>query len=223
MCRDLEEREQTLQETATRPWAGLAKIFVTWLSLGIQSLGGGASTFYLIHQACMDNSWMSEAEFVRAWGLVQISPGINLVKLTALVGYELRGWPGLLMATGGLLAPSALITVLMTAGFALIRDNPVVKAAMRGIIPATLGLGLAMGVQMALPLVVQGHREGPPRLAIHFVVLAGAAAVMIAGLSPVVVLLLAGAVAVGLLAVIPARQAPVPPASVAGQAEEGRP
>ena len=198
------DREQTLQDIIIRPRASLAKIFVTWLSLGIQSFGGGASTFYLIHQACMDNAWMSEAEFVRAWGLVQISPGINLVKLTALIGHELRGWPGLTMAMGGLLLPSAAITVLMTAGFAMIRENPVVKAAMRGILPATLGLSMAMGVQMAQPLVVQGHREGRGRLAAHILVLAASALLLAAGLSPLLVLVLAGAATVPLLAFVPA-------------------
>jgi hypothetical protein len=98
-----------------------------------------------------------------------------------------------------------------------------VNAAMRGIIPATVGLSLAMGVQMAVPLTVQGHREGPPRLAVHMAVLVGAAAVMMAGVSPLVVLVLAGAVTVLLLAFIPARNAPVRPPRAAGQPDEGRP
>jgi chromate transporter len=196
-----------LQDAIVRPPASLAKIFVTWLTLGVQSFGGGTSTFYMINEACLRNGWTTEAEFVRAWGLVQISPGINLVKLTALIGYQLRGWPGLTAAMTGLLVPSALITIAMTAAFAVIRDNPVVKAAMRGILPATVGLSLAMGVQMASPLVAQGRREGRPRLAIHVTVLAAAAALLMAGSSPLVVLIAAGGVTVLLLAVVPANRA----------------
>ena len=151
-------------------------MLITWLTLSIQSFGGGSSTFYLIHQACITRGWLDEAEFVRAWALVQVSPGINLVKLTVLIGYQLRGWPGLAVAMGGLLLPSALVTVLMTAGFTAIRSQPVVQAAMRGVLPATIGLSLAMAVQMAQPLLRRAHREGRRRVAAHLAVMAAAGA-----------------------------------------------
>jgi chromate transporter len=101
-------------------------LFVTWLVIGMQSFGGGSSTLLLIHQASIKRGWVDEDEFVRTWALVQIAPGINLVKLTALMGYKLRGWPGLLAANAGLLLPSVLATVLMTAGFSAIQSQPVV-------------------------------------------------------------------------------------------------
>lgn len=180
---------------------------MTWLVIGAQSFGGGTSTLLLIHQACLKRGWLSEEEFVQFWALVQISPGINLVKLTALIAHRLRGWSGLAAGTAGLLLPSALATVLMTAGFAAIRDQPIVQAAMKGILPATIGLSLAMGVQMAQPLLTRAHREGPARLSVHLAVLAGAAVLMaIGGLSPVAVLLLAGVLTVLLLALVPARK-----------------
>ena len=72
-------------------------LFLDWLLIGIQSFGGGASAFSLIHQVSIKRGWLSEEEFVRDWALVQISPGINLVKLTVMVGYNLMGWPGILV------------------------------------------------------------------------------------------------------------------------------
>jgi len=141
----------------TRPeelaYAGLGELLRVWSGIGLQSFGGGASTLYLIHEACRRRGWLSEEEFTRAWALVQISPGINLIKLTLLIGYKLRGWPGLLVALAGLLLPSAVVTVLMTAGLAAVREQPVVAAAMRGVVPATIGLSIALGLQMAWPLL----------------------------------------------------------------------
>jgi chromate transporter len=175
------------------------------LTLGIQSFGGGSSTFALIHQTAIQRRWLTEEEFVRTWALAQISPGINLVKLTVLLGHRLRGWPGLVAACSGLLLPSSLVTVLMTAGFSAIRDLPLVKAAMRGILPATIGLGLAMAVQMAQPLFLRAFREGPARVGISIAVLVGSALLLgVAGASPVVVMLLAGVVTILLLAWVPA-------------------
>ena len=101
---------------------GLGRLFWVWLLVGLQSFGGGASTLYLIRRACMDYGWLTEAEFAKAWGLVQVSPGINLIKLTVVLGYQVRGAGGVLIALTGLLAPSAFLTVLMTAGFSAILD-----------------------------------------------------------------------------------------------------
>ncbi len=193
-----------MESTIQKQRPGLGEIFITWLSLGIQSFGGGTSTFFLIHQVCIRRGWLDEEEFVRAWALAQIAPGINLVKLTVMIGYSLRGWPGLVAAEAGLLLPSGAVTVLMTAGFATIRSLPLVQHIMKGILPATIGLSLAMGVQMALPLFSHAHQEGPARIAIYILILLGAALLLsLTGLSPVIVLLLAGVAAVLLFGLIP--------------------
>jgi chromate transporter len=189
--------------------AKLWDLFITWFSIGIQSFGGGTSTLMLISQASLKHGWMGEDEFARLWALVQIAPGINLVKLTLLIGYRLRGWAGLVASMAGLLLPSAAATALMTAGYTLIRDLAVVKAALRGILPATIGLGLAMSANIARPLFTQAYREGTIRLGAHVLILAGAAVLMALGsLSPVVIMVVAGTAAVLLLAVIPAPSQP---------------
>jgi chromate transporter len=186
------------------PHPGFEEIFKAWFGIGIQSFGGGSSTLLLIHQTCIAHRWMDEDEFVRSWALVQISPGINLVKFTALIGYRLHGWPGLFAAMAGLLLPSAGTTILMTAGFTLIRDQPVVKAIMRGVLPATIGLSLAMAVQMAQPLISRAFKEGSLRLTANVFILLGAALLLgIWNVSPVIVLLVAGISAILLMAVIP--------------------
>jgi chromate transporter len=204
-----------LEAAGARPQPALWDVFVTMLLVGLQSFGGGSSTFLLLHRACVTQGWLSEAEFVRAWALVQIAPGINLVKLTGLIGYDLRGWPGLVAAMAGLLVPSAGTTVLMTAGFAAIRRQPLVQAALNGILPATLGLSVAMAVEMALPVLRRARHEGRPRLAAHLAVVTGSAlALAAAGASPVVVLMAAGLVTAAALAAIPPR--PVPPPAQEG-------
>jgi chromate transporter len=196
-----------LETAIDQPRPGLADLFMTCLILGIQSFGGGSSTFFLIHQTCIERKWLDEDEFLRAWALAQIAPGINLVKLTVMIGYHLRGWPGVLAATAGLLLPSALVTVLMTAGFATIRSLPIIQAMLKGVLPATIGLSLAMGAQMAQPLFSRAFHEGRARVGAHLFILLGAALIMaLTGISPVFTLLLAGAVAAMLFAVIPAKR-----------------
>jgi chromate transporter len=140
---------------------------------------------------------MDEETFVRTWALAQISPGINLLKLTVLVGYYLRGWPGLLAGMAGLLIPSASATILMTAGFAMVRQQPLVQAALRGILPATIGLSLAMAVQMGQPLLARAHREGPRRLGLQIGVMVLAGLLLaLWNVSPLVILMASGGVTI---------------------------
>ena len=169
------------------------EILLTWFSIGIQSFGGGSTTLYLMRQACITRGWLTDAEFAKDWALVQISPGINLIKITAVIGHQLRGWPGLLAATAGLLLPSATITVLMTAGFTIIRDYPFVKAAMRGVIPATIGISVGLGIQMAQAPLSRAWHVGRVSVGAHLTLLAGSALLLaVAHASPVIVLALAG-------------------------------
>jgi len=201
---------------AGRP--GLWDLFFTFVLLSLQSFGGGASTFMLINRTCLQRGWLDDQEFVRTWALAQVTPGINLLKLTILIGSRLRGWGGVAACVSGLMIPTALITALMTAGFALIRANPLVQAVMKGVMPATIGLSLAMALQMALPLFARARREGPARVSVSAGVLAAAAALMALGwISPVLVLLLSGGLTAALLALVPARPQPAPREQGGGQ------
>ena len=79
-----------------------------WLSIGIQSFGGGAATLYLIRRTAVErHGWLSNEEFTRDWGICQIAPGINL-SLDALVSEEIafedapRALPAVLASAAGL-------------------------------------------------------------------------------------------------------------------------
>jgi len=186
---------------------GLWQLFLAWLGLGIQSFGGGASTLILIHQACIRHGWMDEDQFVRAWALSQISPGINLAKLTIIIGYHLRRWAGLAVCTAGLLLPSALVTIIMTAGYAALKDNQLMQAAMRGIQPATIGLSFTMSIQMIQSLFSTAHQEGRARLGAHVLLLAAGIILAFFGtISPVVVMVIVGGATVVCLSIIPAKK-----------------
>ena len=181
-----------------------ASLFMDWFLIGIQSFGGGSSTFSLVHQIAIKRGWLNEEEFVRAWALAQISPGINLVKLTVMIGYRLAGWRGIITSVSGLLLPSAVLTILMTSGFAAIRTIAWIQAMVKGILPAAIGLSFAMSVQMAQSIFISAHKEGFWRLGAHVIILLVTVLLMsMTGISPVIILLLSGIAAVALLAIIP--------------------
>lgn len=174
------------------------RFFLVWLSLGIQSFGGGSVVLAMIRRAAVEQyGWLTEAEFVRDWALIQIAPGINLIAFTILIGRRVAGKTGIALALTGLLLPSALLTVLITALYSHFSARPEVRAALRGILPVTLGLGLRTSWQMLIPLLRESSREGRASTALSLLLLfvSGAAAAFWNQLPVILVLCGSGAIA----------------------------
>ena len=181
--------------TPENPRYSSLELFRVWLSLGLQSFGGGAATLALIRRASVDtHGWLTEAEFARFWSLVQIAPGINLLALTILIGRRTAGTKGIALAVAGLLLPSAAVTVALTASYQHVQGTPLVRDALHGIIPATVGLGLVAAWQIARPALLQSRREGRGNLAFSLALLLASGAVMKWGHPPVLVILLGAGV-----------------------------
>ncbi len=169
------------------PW----QLFRIWAIIGLQSFGGGASTTLLIQRAFIDKyNLMTMDDFSHLWNLCVMTPGINLLALTVLLGRKFAGIPGIIASLAGLLVPSAAITCLLTAGFKLIQNSTAVQAIVRGIIPATAGIMLLVGLNFAQPLLTQAHKEGLFRLVISTaIIMACATAIIVFHISVIPVLL----------------------------------
>ena len=168
----------------------LAEFVRAWAGVGVQSFGGGSTTLYLMRREMVERrGWVSDEEFTRYWGIVQIAPGINLIGQTVLIGWRVAGAPGVALALAGLLLPSVAITVLLTAGYATVRELPAVGEALRGVVPATVGLGLLLMVQMARPPLAASRAEGRASLALSVAVLLGSALAAWLTRAPVVAVL----------------------------------
>ncbi|GHO69473.1 hypothetical protein KSC_083650 [Ktedonobacter sp. SOSP1-52] len=167
------------------------KLLRLWTLIGLQSFGGGSSTSYLIQNIFIDKyHYLTIEEYMHYWNLCIFTPGINLVALTILIGRKLGGIRGILVALVGMLVPSAAVTCLLTAVFTLIQGNAVVQAVMRGVVPATAGLMLLVGLRFAQPLFKQAQAEGSKTLIISTIlVLACAATIILLEISVIPVLL----------------------------------
>jgi chromate transporter len=169
-----------------------------WVSIGIQSFGGGIATLALIRRAVVDNNhWLTEAEFTRDWALCQIAPGINLIALAILIGKRLGGAKGIAVALLGLLLPSVAITVLLTAAYSRVQHTDAVRAALRGVVPATVGLGLATAINLARPILEESRRLGNPSLLTSVVLTIAAGLAVVVWAQPVILVLCVSGVLCG--------------------------
>jgi chromate transporter len=191
------------------PRPGKWQLFRIWAGIGLQSFGGGASTTLLIQRAFIEkHRWLSIEEFAYLWNLCILTPGINLVALTVLIGKKLGGTRGIVVSLAGLLLPSATITCLLAAIFIQIEHVAAVEAIFRGVIPATGGIMLVVGVNFALPLIKKGYKEGLFYLLISSVlILASALAIILLKLSVIIVIL--GAAFLGALFFAPKSTPPL--------------
>jgi chromate transporter len=161
-----------------------------WLNIGIQSFGGGAATLYLIRREAVERrGWLSDGEYARYWGICQIAPGINILGLVILIGWQLSGAAGAALALAGLLLPSAAITIMLTAVYSRIEQAPLVQSALHGVVPATVGLGLLLAVGMLRPLLSASRKEGRISLAVAIALLLGSMLAVALTSAPVVVVL----------------------------------
>jgi len=142
---------------AVRPW----RLLWIWTVIGVQSFGGGSATLYLIRRVAVERyAWLSDEDFARYWGICQVAPGINILGLVILIGFRIAGTWGALVSLTGLLLPSAAITVALTSIYASIRDVAMVRSAIAGVVPATVGLGLLLSFTMVRPLLTAAREDG---------------------------------------------------------------
>jgi chromate transporter len=139
------------------PWL----LFRIWATVGFQSFGGGSSAQFLIQRAFIEqHGWLTAEEYLHLWGLCILTPGINMIALTVLIGRKLSGVRGIVASLAGLLLPSATITCFLAAIFQHIAGVAAVGAVLRGIVPATGGVMLLVGSNFARPLLRRAREEG---------------------------------------------------------------
>jgi chromate transporter len=167
---------------------GLLALAWVALKVGALSYGGGFVIVPLMQADAVDRyGWLTDAQFVNAVALGQITPG-PVVHTVAAVGYGARGLGGGLLAAAVAFAPSFAFVLAGGRRFDLIRTDLRARAFLDGAGPAAVGAILGSAVPLAAALDETWQ----------YAVLAGAAALLLlVRRGPVVTLLLAGVAGVG--------------------------
>lgn len=143
------------ERAAPRPLALLR----AWFAIGTQSVGGGSSTLFLMRLFMVERRrWMTQREFLEDWALSRLSPGVHMVALAGLLGRRVDGSRGAALAVLGMMVPAGVITMLLTAGYGLVRDEPLVRAALAGTGPVTVGMTIGVTYALARTAVRRGRR-----------------------------------------------------------------
>jgi chromate transporter len=118
---------------------GYGALAWTALKVGALSFGGGFVIIPLMQgDAVHVNHWMTNAQFLNAVALGQITPG-PVVATIAAVGYAAHGLPGGVMAAAIAFLPSFAFVLIAGRRFEDLRDLPGPRAFLDGAGPAAIG------------------------------------------------------------------------------------
>ena len=118
---------------------GLGAVCWVALKVGALSYGGGFVIIPLMqHDVVSTYHWMTNAQFLNAVALGQITPG-PVVQTVAVVGYSARGLTGALLAAFIAFTPSFIFVLIGAPRFEKIRKNKNVASFFAGAGTAVLG------------------------------------------------------------------------------------
>ena len=114
-----------------------AVAFVT----GAIAFGGGFAAIAQLRRVIVgDRRWLSEEAFVERVAVAGALPGTMVTNLLVLVGYELRGLAGALLAAGVFIVPGCALIALLAAYYDALHGTRTIRVALDGLNPAVAGL-----------------------------------------------------------------------------------
>lgn len=171
----------------------IARLFLTWLKIGFTSFGGGATTQYLIQENFIYKyKWITSEEYASIIGMCQITPGMNIIAYTILIGKKLASFLGIFVSLFGLILPSATITVIISSVYINISNSSIVHSALHTVFAAIFGIALATNWRNVQPILVKNHKRGLLPFVITVGIMIGSAFIYIFLNPPVIVLYLLG-------------------------------
>lgn len=180
------------------------QLFYTFFKIGLFGFGGGYAMLSMIQGEVVTRyAWISPSEFTDIVAISQMTPGpigINsatYVGYTAIVNAGYAPWMGVLgsaTATGAVVLPSFLLMLTISRLLLKHKNHPTVTSIFSGLRPAVVGL-LAAAALLLMNSENFGHWETSPLQFTISILLFIAAflGVKVFKLSPILIILLAGA------------------------------
>lgn len=128
-------------------------LFLVFLKIGLFAFGGAYGAIPLIRENVLAHGWMDEAMFSNMIAISESTPGPIMVNAATYIGSSQAGISGAAVATLGVVLPSFVIILVVTALFRSCLKNRRVQAVLRGVKPCLMGVIFATGAAMAVKAV----------------------------------------------------------------------
>lgn len=135
------------------PHVALSKIFWFFFKTGFLVFGSGLVIVPFLKTYVVDQyHWLSTQAFVDSIAIGIVSPGPVVITAT-FVGYVVGAFPGALVATAGMFAPSLAFVIAGTPILRRYRSHPRVQGFVRGITVAVVGVLIGTSFLLARTMI----------------------------------------------------------------------
>ncbi len=183
------------------------ELFITFFEIGLFTFGGGYAMISLVREQTLAHGWLTEAELLNMIAVSESTPGPIAVNMATFVGSAQAGILGSACATLGVVLPSFIIILLISAVIKNFLKVEAVQGALRGVRPCVVALilgtaiTLAMSTLLGFKSVEQGSITPDYMGIIIFAVVAGASWLIkkLSGKKPSPIILILISAALGMI------------------------
>lgn len=135
-------------------------LFKYFFLLGLFTFGGGLAMLPFIKKQAVVKGWVEEEAWDGLVTLAQVSPGAIAVNCANLIGYQVAGKKGSIVAIFGMTLPSILLILIIALFLNQLLLNSIVVGALKGILIAVSVLFIYSFIDLAKPLLVESWLFG---------------------------------------------------------------
>lgn len=123
------------------------KLFISFLQIGLFSIGGGYAALPLIQNQVVDkNQWLTMTEFSDLITIAEMTPGPIAINSSTFVGNRIGGIVGSLIATFGCVLPSFIIVLILAYFYQKYKKLSAVQGVLDGLRPAVVAMIASAGI-----------------------------------------------------------------------------
>ncbi len=112
----------------------LIQLFLTFAKMGAVTFGGGYAMLPILQREVVeDKKWVDDKDIMDYYAIGQCTPGIIAVNVATFTGKKVKGIPGAIAATLGVVFPSVVIITIIAAVISNFTDIVWVQNAFAGI------------------------------------------------------------------------------------------
>lgn len=140
-CRTDARMPEKARQVPPAPRTSLGELALLFLRLGATVFGGPAAHIAVMQdEVVRRRKWLGADRFLDLLGATNLIPGPNSTEMAIHIGYERRGWPGLVVAGTCFILPAVILTGALAWAYVRFGTLPQLGWVLYGVKPAILAV-----------------------------------------------------------------------------------
>lgn len=132
----------------------LLELFLTFFKIGALTFGGGYAMIPFVREEVLAHGWLTEEELLNMIAVSESTPGPIAINMATFVGSEQAGVLGSAFSTLGVVLPSFIIILIISALLKNFLKYNGVKAFLEGVRPTVVSLISGTAITLFLSVLL---------------------------------------------------------------------